>query len=533
MVTHKPYLCAMAAVVVILLSALGLWHHGSSASLSKSDEGTVISSDTPLSNPASPLSTQDKELYQAIFTAQRNGDWKTADDAIGKLSNPLLVGYVLAERYLHKDYVSTPSELADWLTIYADHPQAYDIYLLAQHKNAPLKNIEPVRKPQPLQGYGDDHGIATSFAGSAQEIIWRQAIQQWNSGNKHEAAKLFVSLLERDSLTPWQQSATAFWAYRCYNTLGHSAEANKYLRLAAEHPRSFYGILARKKLGHSLELDKSPDAAGNDDIAVHLNDATIQRIIALTEIGRSEFAEQELRIYFPQLDNAGKTQLLHLSYQLRLPSVQIAMAKYLADDQRTLDYARYPIPDWQPQNGFKIDRALLYALVRQESGFHAAAISPSGASGLMQLMPKTASLIKKRMYSGGGEIAALIHNESDPMFNVALGQDYVRHLLEVDAVDSNLFYLLTAYNAGPGRLVEWKRSIDYQNDPLLFVESIPYTETRNYVMQVMANYWIYSELEGSSAPSAAAVLSGQWPDYNQHAVPMAAGLQAILENDAG
>jgi len=96
---------------------------------------------------------------------------------------------------------------------------------------------------------------------------------------------------------------------------------------------------------------------------------------------------------------------------------------------------------------------------------------------------------------------------------MALGQDYVKHLLANDLVEGNLIFMLTAYNAGPGRLQEWKKSIEYKNDPLLFIESIPYPETRNYVMQVMTNYWIYSELTGSTTKSAKAILSGSWPSY--------------------
>jgi soluble lytic murein transglycosylase-like protein len=107
-------------------------------------------------------------------------------------------------------------------------------------------------------------------------------------------------------------------------------------------------------------------------------------------------------------------------------------------------------------------------------------------------------------------------NVTEPVANMTLGQNYLHHLMDSKLVEGNLFYLLAAYNAGPGRLQEWKRNIDYNNDPLLFVESIPYAQTRNYVMQVMANYWIYSELTGKANYSVHALLHGHWPWYEPY-----------------
>ena len=77
----------------------------------------------------------------------------------------------------------------------------------------------------------------------------------------------------------------------------------------------------------------------------------------------------------------------------------------------------------------------------------------------------------------------------------------MQRLLNNELVDGNLIYLLAAYNAGPGRLQEWKEHLHADSDPLLFVESIPFAQTRNYIMQVMANYWIYSEMAGTPASS--------------------------------
>src|SRR5690606_23431690 len=127
----------------------------------------------------------------------------------------------------------------------------------------------------------------------------------------------------------------------------------------------------------------------------------IRRTIALAQVGMDDLADKELRAHFPQVDSQEKPRLLALAHALNMPSIQITLASRLRSEQQPLDFARYPIPDWQPEGGFTIDPALMYALIRQESGFRISAVSPGGALGLMQLMPQTASLMQKRIAANG------------------------------------------------------------------------------------------------------------------------------------
>jgi len=160
------------------------------------------------------------------------------------------------------------------------------------------------------------------------------------------------------------------------------------------------------------------------------------------------------------------------------------------------------VPHWQPRGGFAVDRALLYALMRHESGFDPDARSPAGAAGLMQLMPDTAALL------GGRHQRALF----DPRINLTLGQDYVARLLGEPAVRGNLFLMVAAYNAGPGNLASW-RDLDHTPDSLLFIENMLAHETRQFVQRVMASYWIYQQRLGEATSSLDAVASGRWPSY--------------------
>ncbi len=173
-----------------------------------------------------------------------------------------------------------------------------------------------------------------------------------------------------------------------------------------------------------------------------------------------------------------------------------------------LDAAIYPMPHWEPEDGFKIDRSLIYAFIRQESRFRPNAESRAGASGVMQLMPATAGYMAGTRMSGS-ERQRLF----DPAYNMSLGQKYIQHLLQDPNIGGNLFYTLAAYNAGPGNLQKWREKVDYEGDPLLFIESLPSRETRLYMEHVLSNLWIYRIRMGQPAPTMDALLAGNWPVY--------------------
>ena len=129
--------------------------------------------------------------------------------------------------------------------------------------------------------------------------------------------------------------------------------------------------------------------------------------------------------------------------------------------------------------------------------------------GLMQLMPATA-----RFIASGEDRFSSRRELTDPELNLSLGQKYIEHLLDDPTIGSNLFYVTTAYNAGPGNLRKWQKQVDYRDDPLLFIESIPSRETRHFVERVLTNLWIYRLRLGQPTPSLDAVAAGTWPRYN-------------------
>ncbi|MDX2073390.1 MAG: lytic transglycosylase domain-containing protein, partial [Alphaproteobacteria bacterium] len=452
------------------------------------------------------LSNSDSALYNTAFKAQRTLDWAAADEALAQVSNTVIKGHVLAERYLNRKYEASAEELTVWLANYRTLPQAYDIYALAENKYGIQQ--PKVYKPTLISMRGDDNGLASSFGESKYYSVWKSGIIAYKAGQYAKAAEMFDKMLAaRKELSPWKVSAAGFWSWRAHSNLGENQKAAGALIIAAGEPRSFYGILARKQLRQPLDVDDEDLSLSEEQVQNLSRYSAVIRSIALVQAGRGDIAERELRALYANLPEEDRYAVLSLSHQLSLPALQIALAKRLETKDKRYDVAKYPIPEWKPVGGFSVDPTLIYALVRQESGFRNGAISPAGAMGLMQLMPTTASMMSDKIGSYKMDEA------SDAERNITLGQSYVRHLLENKLVGNNMIYMLTAYNAGIGRLQEWKTAMQYRDDPLLFIETMPYAETRYYVMQVMTNYWLYNEILGVSSPTLASLATNQWPVY--------------------
>ena len=126
----------------------------------------------------------------------------------------------------------------------------------------------------------------------------------------------------------------------------------------------------------------------------------------------------------------------------------------------------------------------------------------------MQVMPATAGFVAGQSFSGNQRDALL-----DPGLNLKIGQKYIRMLMEDPKAGENLFYTVAAYNGGPGNLQKWRSKVDYADDPLLFIESLPSRETRNYVENVLADMWVYRHRFGQATPTLDSLLAGYWPVY--------------------
>lgn len=340
---------------------------------------------------------------------------------------------------------------------------------------------------------------------------WTGGLASWREKDYATAAKLFEQVAKSPYTSSWMNSAGAYWASRSHMRAGHSKEVSIWLKEAARHPRTFYGLIATRALGWDFDFDWSTPEFTKDDYKKLVKIPAAWRAMALVQAGQNHLAESELLQINAGNDVSVKTALLAYTQQVNLPSLAMRIANNtVRPNGKLYDSALYPLLPWQPEDGYTVDRALIFAIIRQESKFNTWAESTSGATGLMQIMPSTASYVDgTRDFKAKSDL----HRLKDPETNLAIGQKYVEQLLGRDGIDKDLMSLAIAYNAGPGNLRKWKKGLADIDDPLLFIEMIPMAETRSYVERVLANYWIYELRMNLPVPSLDSVAEGKWAQY--------------------
>lgn len=534
------------------------------------------------------VSESDITHYKRIFRTVKAEDFKTADKEISKLENDILMGHVLAQKYLSDSYKSTFPELKSWLAKYTDHPQAAQIYRLALRKgsakdlvcpenttiksvgfyswvqtdlerlgpadktfiinklkvfrkainqgktkvaryileNTRFKKLVPNRDLDAMAAtlsmkylLDNNDTLALQWASKASKrshdatASWVAGLAAWRLKQFKTSAIYFERLALSGNSDEWLVAAGAYWAYRANTVSGKKTEAYRWLKIAAKYKRTFYGILANYRLGVSLKFDWALLSYMNDFnqdeyIDEILASSSIRRAMLLLHAKQPELAERELRHDYNNMNEKQKEVTLFIANQYKMHALAVMISNNLKNEERNIAYdaLSYPIPNWKPKGGWQVDKALVLALTRQESSFSPKAKSSAGACGLMQLLPSTAAHITKNI-SLKKDNSPLLEAE----YNMALGQKYVNYLLEKPYIDGNLFYLMTAYNAGPGNLLKWSKKAKFNDDPLLFIEVIPARETRIYIERVMANYWIYQSRFGQDLTGIKALCKGKWP----------------------
>lgn len=342
--------------------------------------------------------------------------------------------------------------------------------------------------------------------------LWIQGLSQFQSGDADDAAHAFSTLANLPDISDADRAAAAFWAYRALEKDDEHRDARRWLAEAAGLPHTFYGLLASNLSGHDAKREWSWGLPEFSHRASEILAAVPAgaRALALVQIGQNEWAEAELRRINPQGHRALQDAMLALAEKANMAELTLKLGGLATSDKgRRYDAALYPLPAWQPRDGYRIDRALMFALMRHESHFDPGAVSNQGACGLMQIMPSTAAHLG--VHTGHGCTAQLM----DPSLNLMLGQTYVRQLADQSMIGDNLMLLLAAYNGGPGRLSQ-RAGTEAKDDPLLFMESLPAQETHDYVQQVMMQYWAYRARLNQPLTSIAQLAHGEWPHFALH-----------------
>ncbi len=359
--------------------------------------------------------------------------------------------------------------------------------------------------------------LAAEAAGRSGEkapiASWIAGLGSWRMERYEKAARYFETAAESQYSSGWMSAAAAYWAARSHMRLGNFETISQWLEKARKHPRSFYGILATRALGRDFNFNWQVPPFTADYYDLLSSVPAGRRAIALVGAKQNHLAEEELVRIDTAIAPGLRDALLSYAIFADLPALALRVGSLLSkpDDKHFLDAALYPASPWKPGGKpYKVDKALIHAIMRQESKFDPYALSPSGARGLMQILPSTADIIDGQNQSN----KAMKYTLQTPEANLALGQDYLIRLLQVPFVKGDVIRMLVAYNAGPGNLQRWlKSNIDEDADPLLFIEMVPMAETRAYVERVLASYWIYQMRDGEDTITLDAVVQGQWAVY--------------------
>ena len=457
------------------------------------------------------LSANDAQLAQTIFTAQRRGDFDWADALMAQMEDQILFGHFLAQRYLSAHYNTTKTELTTWLANFADQPEAPRIRALAQRKGASKAELAGLPEIASASLKGD--GYVEHLGRRSMPDGFYRGLAHWKERGYGPAYRAFADVARQEKLNRWQYSAAHYWAYRAAKKLNDDASAYAHLQQAGTAPLTFYGQLANQQLGN-----RSAVMAASPSVPSELRaQPAVLRAQALAQAGQPELAEETLRLLVMQLDTHERPAVLALAGEFGLANLQVRLGSLEGLSTEEQYFARYPMPPWFTARNESVDSALLLAIARQESVFRGDAKSHMGATGMMQMLPSTAKHVERRLSaesialaSNGGNLP--LHKQlDDPSVNIHLGAEYLSILSHEKAVQQDLIRLIAAYNAGPGSVKNWQTAARHIDDPLLYIESIPYPETRNYVMQVMAHRWVYQTLMGEDAPSLSALAQGQWP----------------------
>lgn len=537
------------------------------------------------------LSDQDAGTYQRIFDLQVQSRWREANREIGKLSDPLLMGHVLYQRYMHPTgWRSKYAELHNWMRDYADHPLAEKIYALGKRRR-PASGWKALPKPRVARlSVPDDLAIATkngskrpalkpsrtrrdlnilkqvrrnvlrdrmtvtekmlasegrrmtkaalsearaSLArGHLSKHRFDRAIKQgelavrgegggkrlgayhaglayWAQDQRVEALDLFRTAAN----TPPDRvgnigGAVDYWHARAALSAGLYDEAFAALEKATAWPRDIYGQLAHAQLVRLRPYEWKPVRSDGRIVDAMLANKPVRRALALAEAGQISRADMELTRLMRRADRKAGALLMVAAGTLAAPASAYRLARIRKSSYGELhDPSLYPLPGWRIDSNSHINRSLLLAVARRESGYNPLARSRRGARGLMQLMPGTASYIARKNGFSGRELRQL----NDPEISLKYGHAYLDYLSRLVKPNGCLIHMLASYNAGPGNVRKWERRFGDRHDPLLFMELMGSRETRQFVKDVLAAYWVYRNRLGKPVPSQELLAQGRWP----------------------
>lgn len=347
-----------------------------------------------------------------------------------------------------------------------------------------------------LLGKGDAKRAYQAAAGYTDGPEGRVVEARFHSGwialsfldDARSAATHFAGMAKLSTL-PDSVTQANYWLGRALSKAGDADGAKAAFGVAAKYPTVYYGLLARQELGlKPVELRAMPE--WKDSEAEFNRNEVVQAINLLVADGETDKAGALLKTLAEQLKTGGELVLAaRLAQTIDAHNLAISIADIADRRGMPLDLFSFPKDGLPASKVAAADTAAIYAIARQESRFQVNAVSSAGARGLMQLMPGTAKETANKI----GLAYSPAKLTSDPLYNTQLGASYLDDQLA--KYDGSLLLAAAAYNAGPGNANKWIGAFGDPRssaiDPVVWVELIPFQETRKYVQRVFGNYMVY------------------------------------------
>ena len=333
-------------------------------------------------------------------------------------------------------------------------------------------------QPEALAWYDKAAGTILSDEQLAWQVRAALRVHDWNTVRRTIAAMPAPMVTQAD----W-----TYWQARALAAGGQNDEARRhYLKIAGQP--NFYGNLADEELGRTVEVPPRAVAPSVEELALAAANPGLQRSLALFRVDMRVEGVREWVWSLRGMDDRALLAAAEVAQRNEVWDRAINTAdRTLTQHNFSLRYIA-PFSDRvRPKaNELALDNGWVYGLMRQESRFIMNAKSSVGAKGLMQLMPATAKWVAKKINLSNFHPARVTEMDT----NVTLGTNYMKMVLE--SLDNHPVLASAAYNAGPGRARKWRAERPLEG--AIYAETIPFSETRDYVKKVMSNAIYYNTL---------------------------------------
>ena len=360
---------------------------------------------------------------------------------------------------------------------------------------------QEMRDGDPLRAYriAATHRLTPEAGYSYADLEWLAGYIALRKLDDPATAVAHFRRFEAAVSSPISKARAGYWLGRAWEALGDAAQAHAAYDMAADRQTAFYGLLAAERIGRPFDpVLARPPAPPDWRRAAFLKSSVAQAALLLVKAGEPGLARVFLTHLADRLDATAVAQLGQMAVDMDQPYLAVMIAKQAARRGIILPGPYFPL---HPVARQKLPMApeMVLAIARRESEFNPTVISGAGARGLMQVMPATARKVARELGILKAHDTARLTREWD--YNARLGAAYLSGL--AGEFDGNVVLMAAGYNAGPRRPVQW---MERYGDPRAaavdvvdWIESIPFSETRNYVMRVTESLPVYRARLGRPA----------------------------------